>query len=266
MHILVGLEPFEQAARKRRPADRLEHAGGGNQRRIAKEGGAHRGNRAGLQQGIGIDCEHDIGARVLQRLIERTRLAAMGQAQPLQASGADHGFGHPADAGRGEAISLQHHGGGGIARPVVGNEDSLGRLGLREKAIDREVDDARLVVRSDDDAQGRCIGGMGHGPGGIGHQFADLPRGEQQQRGIVKDIGDADRPHAEVLALERLEREHDKEKRRGNPDQSADERHRARGEPRRLGKQNGVEGRHGGAHSLAKLNRLLRITGSSMNI
>ena len=113
-----------------------------------------------------------------QRLIERARLAAVGQAQPLQAGRADDSFGHAADAGRGKAIGFEHDGGGTIGRAIVGDEDRLGRLRLRKEAANGEANDAGFVVRGHDDAQGGCIGGERRRALAIGDQFADLPRSE----------------------------------------------------------------------------------------
>ena len=229
--IFVGLKPFEEAPLQIRPADRREHTGCRDQRRLGRERRAHRRDRAGFEQRVGIDRQHHFGIDQHHRRIERARLATVTQPQPAQRRQRGRGIADRAIRRRLQPVAPRHHLGRRIARSVIGDQDQIGRRVLSAQPFDRGGDHARLVMRRDDHAEaGRDAWGWLR----CQAQIADVPRGEQQQRGVVQDIGDPDRPHRQPLPLERLDDQRDKQDRREGTDESAGDRHTPRGKPRRF--------------------------------
>ena len=75
--IFIGLEPFEQPTRQARPAHRADHPGRRDEFRLGGERSAHRCDRAGFEQRIGIDRDDDILSDMQDCRVERARLAAV---------------------------------------------------------------------------------------------------------------------------------------------------------------------------------------------
>ncbi len=176
--IFIGLEIFEELRLHPRPALRGEHAGGGDQVRIGGETIAHGAEGIGVEQGVSIDGDEQIGGDMVEGRIEGAGFAAMGEAQPAQTRLDRAGCRDYPERRGSEGEGAFEQQGAIIIGAIIGEEDRLGRIALRGQACNGRGEGGRFVIGGDDDGDRLARSGCGQRWRGGMAERQGLPEGE----------------------------------------------------------------------------------------
>ena len=123
--------------------------------RIIGEGVAHVGQRIPGEISVGVQHKHDLGVNPFNRCIERLRLSAMREPQPVQRRVSRAAGAGLSDGSQRETVLSGQHAGGVVRGAVIGDENNIRWIGLREKCRQRMGQVDRFIVRGDQDAEPR---------------------------------------------------------------------------------------------------------------
>ena len=203
-NVFIGLEPLQAASGERRLADRGDDSRDRRELGFGGEGAAHDADGLRIEQRVGIDGEKDVANAPHDGGVERSRLAAMRQAQPGERGMNGARRAQLAELRRDEAVALGEELRRRVDRAVVGNDDRVRRIRLRQQRRDRRRQHLRLVVRRDDDAD--AAAGARLRVELRPKEAPHVPADEALEQRVVSDVGDADRP-GEQTALNECENE-----------------------------------------------------------